>query len=202
MSIGNVGKSNFTKAVKALLNRIYDDTVVADSLFEQAALWFSHCAEREQQRAEKEQQVFLFKHRQAQAGKGDQALIERNLQQAQSEQDTFNQQQQQEQSSRYEAMRQLCADILALSESNTFEETNLQTAKVLGTIQLMSPTAGKNVAPANQKNKHLYKALLSLRLLDRLLLDGNISHPYILDRYQANADTALEDPYQPFRDDV
>ncbi|MBV2129955.1 hypothetical protein [Arsukibacterium indicum] len=202
MSIGNVGKSNFTKAVKALLNRIYDETVVADSLFEQAALWFGQSAEREQQRAEKEQQVFLFKHRQAQASKGDQALIERNLQQAQSEQDSFNLQQQQEQSGRYETMRQLCSDILALSESNSFEETNLQTAKMLGTIQLMSPTVGKNVASSNQKTKHLYKGLLSLRLLDRLLLDGNISHPYILKRYQASADTAPEDDYQPFRDDV
>lgn len=202
MPIGNVGKSNFTKAVKALLNRIYDDTVVADSLFEQAALWFSRSAEREQQRAEREQQVFLFKNRQAQASKGDQALIERNLQQAQSEQERFNQQQQLEQQSRYESLRLLCADILALSESDSFAETNLQTAKILGTIQLMSPTAGKNVAPSNQKSKHLYKALLSLRLLDRLLLDGNISHPYILNRYQASADTAAEEPYQPFRDDV
>ncbi|MDX1537778.1 hypothetical protein [Arsukibacterium sp.] len=202
MPIGNVGKSNFTKAVKALLNRIYDDTVVADSLFEQAALWFSQSAEREQQRAEREQQVFLFKNRQAQASKGDQALIERNLQQAQSEQERFNQQQQLEQQSRYESLRLLCADILALSESDSFAETNLQTAKILGTIQLMSPTAGKNVAPSNQKSKHLYKALLSLRLLDRLLLDGNISHPYILNRYQASADTAAEEPYQPFRDDV
>ncbi|MDX1676654.1 hypothetical protein [Arsukibacterium sp.] len=202
MQIGNVGKSNFTKAVKALLNRIYDNTVVADSLYEQAALWFSQAAEREQQRAEREQQVFLFKDRQAQASKGDQALIERNLQQAVSEQERFSQQLQQEQLSRYETLRQLCSDILALSEGGSFEETNLQTAKMLGTIQLMSPTEGKNVAPSNQKSKHLYKALLSLRLLDRLLIDGDINHPYIVKRYQANAKTSAEDLYQPFRDDV
>ena len=92
MQIGNVGKSNFTKAVKALLNRIYDDTKVADSLFEQAMQWFNGAAERDQQQAEREQQVFLFQSRQAQANKGDQALIERNLQQAQSEQEFFNKQ--------------------------------------------------------------------------------------------------------------
>ncbi|SNY41009.1 hypothetical protein SAMN06297280_0253 [Arsukibacterium tuosuense] len=202
MPIGNVGKSNFTKAVKALLNRIYDDTVVADSLFEQAALWFATYAEREQQRAEHEQQVFLFKNRQAQANKGDQALIERNLQQAQNAQEVFDKEQQQNKLSRYESLRLLCLDILMLSESDSFAETNIQTAKILGTIQLMSPTDGKNVAPSNQKSKHLYKALLSLRLLDRLLLDGNISHPFIVNRYQASADTASEDEYQPFRDDV
>ncbi|WP_019674192.1 hypothetical protein [Arsukibacterium perlucidum] len=202
MQIGNVGKSNFTKAVKALLNRTYDDTVVADSLFEQAALWFSSFAEREQQRAERDQQVFLFKNRQAQANKGDQALIERNLQKAQQEQELFNQEQQEERLSRYESLRLLCLDILALSESDSFNDTNLQTAKIIGTIQLMSPTVGKNVASSNQKSKHLYKALLSLRLLDSLLADGNISHPFIIKRQQAMADAAADDEYQPFRDDV
>lgn len=202
MPIGNVGRSNFTKAVKALLNRIYDDTVVADSLFEQAALWFNNFSEREQQRAEREQQVFLFKSRQAQANKGDQALIERHLHQAQNEQELFDQEQRQDKQNRYESLRQLCLDILTLSESDTFEETNIQTAKILGTIQLMSPTVGKNVAPSNQKSKHFYKALLSLRLLDRLLLDNNISHPYILKRYQASSAATAEDEYQPFRDDV
>ena len=202
MQIGNVGKSNFTKAVKVLLNRTYDNTVVADSLFEQAALWFSSFAEREQQRAERDQQVFLFKNRQAQASKGDQALIERNLQKAQQEQELFNQEQQEDRLSRYESLRLLCLDILSLSESDSFNETNLQTAKIIGTIQLMSPTYGKNVASSNQKSKHLYKALLSLRLLDRLLADGNISHPFIVKRQQAMADAAADDEYQPFRDDV
>ncbi|MBM33255.1 MULTISPECIES: hypothetical protein [unclassified Arsukibacterium] len=202
MQIGNVGKSNFTKAVKALLNRIYDDTKVADSLFEQAMQWFNGAAERDQQQAEREQQVFLFQSRQAQANKGDQALIERNLQQAQSEQEFFNKQLQQDKLNRYESLRRLCLDILTLSESDSFEETNIQSAKMLGTIQLMSPTAGKNIAPSNQKSKHLYKALLSIRLLDRLLLDNQISHPFILQRFQAAAGTAAADEYQPFRDDV
>jgi hypothetical protein len=202
MPIGNVGKSNFTKAVKALLNRIYDDTVVKDSLFEQATLWFNSAAEREQQQAENEQQVFLFKNRQAQVNKGDQALIERNLQQAQSEQEAFDKQLQQDKLNRYESLRRLCLDILTLSESDSFDETNIQTAKMLGTIQLMSPTVGKNVAPSNQKNKHLYKALLSIRLLERLLLDNNISHPFIVNRYHALQDTPAGDEYQPFRDDV
>ncbi|WP_372625127.1 hypothetical protein [Arsukibacterium sp.] len=202
MPIGTVGKSNFTKAVKALLNRIYDDTSVADSLFEQAKLWFRGAAEREQRQAELEQQVFLFKNRQAQANKGDQALIERNLQQAQNEHELFNNQLQQDKLNRYESLRRLCLDILALSESDSFDETNIQTAKMLGTIQLMSPTDGKHVAPTNQKSKHLYKALLSIRLLDRLLLDNHINHPFIVQRYQAAKQTAAEDEYQPFRDDV
>ncbi|KKO50430.1 hypothetical protein VT06_00070 [Arsukibacterium sp. MJ3] len=202
MSIGNVGKSNFTKAVKTLLNRIYDATPVADSLFEQAVNWFANHAERQQQRAELEQQLLLFKDRQSNVSKGQQALIERNLQQAQREQELFIQQQQDENTLRYDALRRLCLDILTLSESDSFAETNTQTAKMLGTIQLMSPTVGKNVALSNQKSKHLYKALLSLRLLDRLLLDKHISHPFILNRKQAMADTPPDSPYQPFRDDI
>lgn len=202
MSIGNVGKSNFTKAVKALLNRVYDATVVADSLFEQAVIWYGSYAERQQQQQELEQQVFLFKNRQTQASKGDQALIERNLQLAQTECDGFNQLQQDDSLARYQSLRRLCLDILTLSESDTFEETNIQTAKILGTIQLMSPTEGKHVAGSNQKSKHLYKALLSLRLLDRLLLDNNISHPFIVKRKQADADLATDSEYRPFRDDV
>tara|TARA_R110002126_G_scaffold185121_2_gene333573 strand:+ start:4268 stop:5734 length:1467 start_codon:yes stop_codon:yes gene_type:complete len=202
MSIGNIGKSNFSKAVKALLNRVYDSTAVADSLFEQAAIWFATYAQRQQQQAELEQQVYLFKSRQQQADKGDQALIERNLQLSQNEQQQFTQQLQTDNLTRYEALRRLCLDILILSESDSFDETNIQTAKILGTLQLMSPTDGKNVASSNQKSKHLYKALLSLRLLDRLLLDNHINHPYIIKRKQAMADAGPDDDYQPFRDDV
>ncbi len=202
MSIGTVGKSNFTKAVKSLLNRVYDTTVLTDSLFEQATLWYANFAERQQQQTELEQQVFLFKNRQAQASKGDQALIERNLQKAQNENEAFVQDQQASNLVRYEALRLLCLDILALSESDSFDETNTQTAKILGTIQLMMPTEGKYVATSNNKSKHLYKALLSLRLLDRLLLDNHISLPYILKRKQMMAETEQGSDYQPFRDDI
>lgn len=80
-----------------------------------------------------------------------------------------------EQTERTSHLQGICQEIIELTEGDDFEETNRKSAQVLGTIQLMSPTEGKKVAANNEQCKSLYKAILSVRLLDRLLLDNNVS---------------------------
>lgn len=70
----------------------------------------------------------------------------------------------------------ICLEIIELTEGDDFEETNRKSAQILGTIQLISPTEGKKVAANNEQCKSLYKAILSVRLLDRLLLDSLSGH--------------------------
>ncbi|MDP7591392.1 MAG: hypothetical protein QF552_01580 [Litorilituus sp.] len=76
---------------------------------------------------------------------------------------------------RTEHLLGICHEIIDLIEGESFEETNRKSAQLLGTIQLISPTEGNKVAINNEQCKALYKAVLSLRLLDRLLLDNKIS---------------------------
>jgi len=85
-----------------------------------------------------------------------------------------------EQTDRHSNLLKICLDILELAEGDTFEETNRRSAQFLGTIQLISPTEGKKVALNNETCKALYKAILCLRLLDRLVLDNKIQERNIL----------------------
>lgn len=69
--------------------------------------------------------------------------------------------------------------ILELTEGESYAETNRKSAQFLGTVQLLSPTQGKRVATSNEQSKSIYKAVLCLRLLDRLIIDGQVVEPYI-----------------------
>jgi hypothetical protein len=84
-----------------------------------------------------------------------------------------------EQTERHSHLQCICDDIIELVEGTSFAESNKKSAQLLGTIQLISPTEGNKIAVSNKKCKGLYKAILSLRLLDRLLLDNKINDPYI-----------------------
>jgi hypothetical protein len=203
MTLGTIGKSTYSKSVSALINRIYDNTVVADSIYEQAALYFQQTIDLQAEKTELEQQVFLFEHRQQQVSKRDLAMVERNLQQAQNERGSFQQARDEEAAIRMATLKKLCFEVLELCQGETVEDTNVLSAKLLGTIQLLSPTAGKHVASSNQKSKHLYKAVLALRLLDKLIEDGELNNSYVQQRFKASKGTKVsKDEYDPFRDDV
>lgn len=203
MTLGSIGKSTYSKTVSVLINRIYDATPVADSVYEQAAMYFQQTLMQEAEKTALAQQVMLFEGRQQQVSQRELALVERSLKQAQTEQHSFTQAREKEASVRMASLKRLCRDILELCQGESVEETNMLSAKLLGTIQLMSPTEGKQVASSNQKSKHLYKAILSLRLLDKLLADGELNNAYVLQRLQASkGKKAVKDEYHPFRDDV
>ena len=203
MTLGITGKSTYSKLVSTLIHRIYDTTALADSLYEQAVQYFQQSVAQQAEKTELEQQVFLFENRQKQVSKRDLALVERNLLQAQNERQTFQQARNDEASTRLTALKKICLDILELCQGESQEDTNMNSAKLLGTIQLLSPTEGKYVAASNQKSKHLYKAILSLRLLDKLLTDGELNNPYVQQRYLASKGLKPgKGEYDPFRDDV
>jgi len=203
MTLGTIGKSTYSKSVSALISRIYDNTSVGDSVYEQAIRYFQQAEEQQAEKTELEQQVYLFENRQQQVSQKDLALVERNLQQAQSEHNTFQQARDAEAAVRMASLKKLCQDVLSLCQGESTEDTNLMSAKLLGTIQLLSPTEGKQVAPSNQKSKHLYKAILALRLLDKLLADGELNNAYVQNKFNASKDKkAAADEYDPFRDDV
>lgn len=203
MTLGTIGKSTYSKSVTVLISRICDNSVAADSIYEQAQQYFKQTLEQHAEKTALEQQVYLFENRQQQVSKRDLALVERNLQQAQGERTAFVQARDEEAWQRLSSLLRVCDDILELSEGESAEETSVLSAKLLGTIQLLSPTEGKLVAPSNQKSKHLYKAILSLRLLDKLLADGELHNAYVQQRYNAmKTATKADDDYCPFRDDV
>ncbi len=198
------GKAGYAKSVQRLIDRIYHHSPLKDSLYEQAVIWFAGKEERDKEQAVLEQQLYLFENRQSQTTKGSQSGVARNLKEAETQFQAFEDSLVEAQYQRYCELEQLCQDILHLCQGETFSETNNHSAKMLGTIQLITPTKGRNILKGNQKARHLYKAILSLRLLDRMLLDGLIDHPFIVERYEQSKDLAYnqETAYHPYRDDI
>ncbi|MCF2946629.1 hypothetical protein L0668_00790 [Paraglaciecola aquimarina] len=77
----------------------------------------------------------------------------------------------------------VCLKILSLTEGADFDETQLKSAKYLSTILLFSPGEGKRLAELHQSLKPSYRAVLSLRLLDKLLMGKGIKNAHILAYY-------------------
>lgn len=85
-----------------------------------------------------------------------------------------------ERTARHSNLLALCLEIIELAEGDSFADSNRKSAQFLGTLQLLSPTEGRNIAKSNELCKSLYKAVLSLRLLDRLIIDGQVVEANIL----------------------
>jgi len=198
------GKAAYAKVIQRLIERIYHQSPLQDSIYEQAIKWFDEKDYRDQKATELEQQLFLFENRQQQSKKGDQAAVARNLKQAEEQHKTFSEEIEEARFQRYSELHSLCRDILSLCQGENFVDTNNASAKMLGTIQLICPTRRRHISRENQKARHLYKAVLSIRLLDRLLMDGLIDHPFILERYEAGKSVPYSDEteYHPYRDDI
>jgi hypothetical protein len=79
----------------------------------------------------------------------------------------------------------VCLDILSLSEGENFEETQLKSARFLTTLVLFSPEKSKKLAELHHILKPAYKAVLSIRVLDKLVGDKMVKNPYILKNYDA-----------------
>lgn len=83
------------------------------------------------------------------------------------------------QQDRYQLAFKVCKEILTMSEGQDAQETQVNSARFLGTLFLISPGEGRKLAKLHQTLKPFYKGVLALRLLDKLLQDGHVTHPYI-----------------------
>jgi len=70
--------------------------------------------------------------------------------------------------------------ILDLCEGETYFETQNSTARVLGTLFLLTRENNPGYARQHQRLRPLYKAILALRLVDKILADDALKHPYLL----------------------
>ncbi|MEY8200057.1 MAG: hypothetical protein RPS47_12505 [Colwellia sp.] len=84
-----------------------------------------------------------------------------------------------ERTARHASLLSITLTIIELAEGEHDAENNRKSAQFLGTIQLLSPTEGQRIATRNEQSKSIYKAVLCLRLLDRLILDDQMLDPYI-----------------------
>lgn len=200
--------SNTTKRIRELIKRIQDKSPTQDSLFELASDFFQSIeahqeklkfADQKVKEAEEEMEEHRGSEREANHNekikklKGVRSELVKDMDEVRLK--------------KYQKAKCLANDILSLIQGETSEEMDVQTARFLGTLQLISPTEGAGIAKANQKTKHLYKAVLCVRLL-HLLLDKNLmDNEYVNDKHKEHVSFMAQKDFSaieesPFRNDV
>jgi hypothetical protein len=179
-----MGESIYTKAIVTLVKYIQSNTPIKDSLFEQAQLYFETSEENKKTCLDFELKIKNLEVSLQTADKKTKANMGKKLDITQLALKKERTRQQQTRTLRFEKVTDICTKLLVLSEAHNWQETQVNSAKLLGTLQLLSPREGARLAQRNQRLKPAYKGVIALRLLDKLLKDEKISHPYINERYQ------------------
>lgn len=80
---------------------------------------------------------------------------------------------------RSQHINRIIRTILELCEGETYYETQNASARCLGTLLLLTGENNTGYARLHQRLRPLYKAILALRLVDKILADGSLKHPYL-----------------------
>jgi hypothetical protein len=180
---GTIGESNSTKLINSLVNFIYSDTHVKDSLFEQAGIYFKTAKQDQLKITQLEIDLKAAKHDYSQAPEIAKDSLKEELKLVRRKYNLEFSKQHALRATRRDKIFQICTMLIKTVEGADWDETQTNSSKVLGTLFLQSPRTGKKLGKLHQSLKPAYKAVLALRLLDKLILDTKISHKYIVDRY-------------------
>ncbi|MGS2720364.1 hypothetical protein [Paraglaciecola aestuariivivens] len=181
--------SSYTVAVDLLVDEIAGTKDVSNeqlpSLFQQAAQYFQEEPAKRLKLAELKAQMDELKISIQSSSEKTAMALRQQLNTLSNQLKSEQLSQQKQRLARLNSVTDLCRQLLALTEGDNYEETQLLSAKFLTTLVLFSPEQGKRQAELHQKLKPAYKAVLSLRLLDQLLRSEVVKNPYILKHYQA-----------------
>ncbi len=158
--------TRFTTQVKNLLNKIYGRSILKDSLLDGAVSFFDGQPFNQNKLDKLRGRISELR------AHPEDEKVQRQIDKVEREYRELKQELKEESNERHQQLLAVCREVIELSEGSNFSESNRKSAQLLGTIQLLSPTLGKRVAEANEKSKPLYKAVLCLRLLDRLCIDN------------------------------
>ncbi|MEP2653514.1 MAG: hypothetical protein ABJH06_16140 [Paraglaciecola sp.] len=197
MSLGS--RISYPESVIDLNRQIYSVNKQANSLYQQAALYFATIcehknlvAELEERIEQKEDQLATVKGKEKARAIASISILKQRLNKINAEREC-------ERLLRLGCAVDVCLKLLDITESHNFEGTQLKSAKFLGTILLLSPGRGKKLSELHQRLKPAYKTILSLRLLDKLVEDGSIKSSYIVEAYDAETryekNNRLDNPY-------
>lgn len=162
--------SIFTQQVKQLINMIYPKDSGFGSVFEDASHYFSLTPSLEQHIEELKAQL-----KRIEGNKKKEVLAEQLAQQIRNSSEKLEE----ERLARLERLDAVSTKIIELCEGDNWQETQQLSAKLLGTIMLLTRGPEGNFARVHMRFKPLYKAVLTLRLVDRLLEHDTIAHKYL-----------------------
>ena len=182
MAIKTSSDSSNIKAIRALVNKLHNQSPLKDSAFELAEQYFiaQYKNQDEIDNLNADKQRLQQKIDETPAGQQQKKLSDKlhsteyRLKQLQKDQDQHRLQ-------RLHQMYKICDDTLELCLGDSPEETIKKTSRVLATLQLLSPPDSRQLLVSNQRRKPVYRAILSMLLLEQLLEDKLITNKYILE---------------------
>jgi len=182
-----MSESSSTRVINNLVTKIHTSSPLKDSVYENAANYFAQLPEIKEKLAKLNQNLVTAqknstnnaKHEQSEKFKKKEMLCLKQLKDYQTQSDELR-------LTRVHKLKCICDDILTQCIGQNEEDTNRKFAKILGTLSLRSPDGENTTLIYNQQCKHLYQAVLSLKLLDQLLKEKLIDNKYILERYVAD----------------
>jgi len=209
MANKKISDTRFTVQIKTLLAKTYGRSILKDSLVEMAIGFYESQELALLKNDELKNRITALAESEPKADdRGGEDLKDR-IKKAEREQKDFHIELRVARENRHSKLLELAREIIHICEADEIDECNRKSSQVLGTIQLLSPTSGAKVAMINEQNKALYKAVLCLRLLDRLCLDRELGEAYISQHLPnisctAYATLADDEPdiYQSFIDNV
>ena len=163
--------SNYTQQVKQVIDLVYPQEAGLGSVYEDARHFFSLTPELETHIAGLKQKLISLEDADKRKPKLEEQLKKKLKE---SEKQLEN-----ERISRLERLTSVAEKLLSLCEGDTWEETQHLSSKFLGTVMLLTRGPQGNFARQHQRLKPLYKAVLSLRLTDKVLEHEKIAHPYL-----------------------
>lgn len=172
MSVKSHSPDNiYTQHVKQLINMVYPYESGFGSVFEDARHYFSVTPTLESHIEKIKAQLEVVKGKKSNAARVDElnGKLKRNIQKLEDER-----------LARIERLRTVCEKIIELSEGDSWDETQHLSSKFLGTLMLLTPgSSSRGFTRIHQRYKPLYKAVLVLRLVDKLLHHDTISHKFL-----------------------
>lgn len=198
-----------TAQIRNLLQRMFITSPIKDTILDKALEFYQNQSMVRDIQDDFAQKQVETETKLSHSGKDKAGGYQQKLTGLENERTNFEEQLNNERIERLSHFLQLCDEIMDLTEGETFEETNRKSAQVLGTIQLLSPTEGNNIAEINEAHKPLYRGILTLRLFDQLLMENRMDDAYItsfLGEYGPEQYQSLrqldEELYNEFRIDV
>jgi hypothetical protein len=195
-------EKSYIRQLKRLISSLLSVSKFQHSIYGQASQFYETDADARQHLKQLEHS---WEQSQQQLKTATAKTEERLIAQVQQQRQAFVSAEQQYQKKRLLRQSQLvmlCQQFLQLSEGVNRSDTILRSSKLLGCLQLLAPSEGDLITSVQQKYKPLYKAALSLRLLDHLLERGLITNSYILQKAALRLTEPEQDQPCPFRNDV
>ncbi|MCW8108341.1 hypothetical protein OPS25_07525 [Alteromonas ponticola] len=166
----------YTQQVKNLVDLVYPQESGQGSVYEDARHFFTVTPSLEDHAHDLKMQIGSVRPSQKESDKA--AQLKQKLKKAQLKLE-------EERLERVGRIHEVARKLLDLCEGDSYEETQLLSAKFLGTIMLQTRGKVAGFQRFHQRLKPLYKAVLTLRLTDKMFQEQTVKNPYLIEHKNA-----------------